>query len=183
MKKDKKVLLAMNPQNGFKNKHTEKSIQRVDEIIDYFDVKFISLFHNPDKSMYKEHLHWHNFSKHKHQDYFDIAIKNTSNSKFVKNHKYNNITWQIKTYIKMNKIKTVYLCGVETDAGVYKTALELFDMGVKPIIIKDACGSRRGKKYHDMGITLAERQIGEDNVLTFDELKDKLEHKVVEILM
>jgi nicotinamidase-related amidase len=181
--KEKKVLLIIDPQNGFKNKHTEKALKKIDEIVDFFDIKFVSIFHNPENSLYKNLLYWHNFAKHKNKEYSELAIKADKKYKTLKTHKYGKISWGFKTYIKLNKIKTIYICGVETDACVYKTALDIFDLGVTPIIISDACGSCRSKKFHDMALMLAERQIGEDQVLTFDEIKDKSEHKVVEILM
>jgi nicotinamidase-related amidase len=180
-KNEKKVLLIIDPQKGFKNKHTEKALERIEEIADYFDIVFASLFHNPENSLYKELLYWHNFAKHKHPEYSELAIQKTPKMRLFKTHKYGNINLGMKSFLFMNKVKKVYICGLETDASVYKTALDLFDMGIEPILIKDACGSCQGKRFHNMGISLAERQIGEDNVLTFDEIKDKLEHKVVEL--
>lgn len=181
MKKEKKVLIVVDPQNGFKNKNTEKALCRINEIADYFDVIFTSVFFNSDKALYKEVLHWHNFSKHKDKKYLELAINKNDKMKVHETTGYTKLNWKLKMYLKMNKIDTVYVCGLQTDVSVYKTALDLFDFRVKPIIISDACGSCRGKTNHEMGLKMARRQIGEDNVLTFDEIKDKLEHKVVEL--
>jgi nicotinamidase-related amidase len=183
MKKERKILLVVDPQNGFKNKNTEKALKKIDTITDYFDKVFVSTFFNPDNSMYQKVLHWHNFSKAKDAKYFLPAIKINNGTKVFKTHTYGKVFGAFRRFIKLNKVDTVYICGLQTDVGVYKTALDLFDMGIKPVVISDACGSCRGKTNHDMGIKMAKRQIGEDQVLTFKELKETLEHKVVEILM
>jgi len=118
--------------------------------------------------------------ENKNKEYFELAIKNNPKFKFIKTHKYGNLTPKIRLYLKWHRINTVYLCGLETDASIYKTSLDLFDMGIKPIVIKDACGSRRGNKFQESALNLIRRQIGEDQVLTFEELRDKLEPKIVE---
>jgi nicotinamidase-related amidase len=179
---EKKFLLIIDPQKGFKNKKTEKAFKKIDEISDYFDIVFASLFFNPDNSLYKNLLYWHSFAKQKDARYFDLAIKKSKKIKTIETHKYGKLNWKIKLYLKLYRIKTVFICGMETDACVYKTALDVFDMGLTPVIIEDACGSCRGKEFHDMGIALAKRQIGEDQVIPFAEVKNKLDHKIVEVM-
>lgn len=181
MKKEKRVLLVVDPINGFKNKETEKALKKTQNIMDYFDTIFVTEFFNPKNSLYNKLLHWHHFSKHKDKKYFNLAVKVPAKAKIIETHTYGKITKKIARYLKSHKVKTVYICGLQTDVSVYKTALDLFDMGIVPVIIKDACGSCRGKTNHDMGIKMATRQIGEDQILTFKELKDKLEPKVIEM--
>ncbi len=181
MKKEKKVLLVIDPQEGFKNKNTSKALKKVQDILDYFEVIFVSEFYNPKNSLHNKLLHWHHFSEHKDKKYFQFAIKLPKSAKILKTHTYGKITKTFAKYLKANKVKTVYICGLQTDVSVYKAALDLFDMGIAPVIIKDACGSCRGKANHDMGLKMATRQIGEDQILSFKELKEKLEPRIVEI--
>lgn len=180
---NKKILMIIDPQQGFKNKDTQKALKKIDSIVDYFDIALVSTFYNPEKSLHKELLHWNNFSKAKDEKYFKLAIKPNKKFKIFKTHTYGKIIGKVKLYLKLRGVKTVYICGLQTDVAVYKTALDLFDMGIKPVIISDACGSCRGKTNHDMGLKMAKRQLGEDQVLTFKKLKHQLDDKVVEILL
>lgn len=53
------------------------------------------------------------------------------------------------------------VCGVDTDACVLKTALDLFDLGFRPRILIDACASGNGRDYHRRAEQIIRRQLGE----------------------
>ena len=50
------------------------------------------------------------------------------------------------------------------------TALELFDAGIETYVVSDGSASSGGTEYHEAGIKLLERNIGEDYVVPFSEL-------------
>jgi nicotinamidase-related amidase len=52
------------------------------------------------------------------------------------------------------------ICGVDTDACVLKTALDLFDLGYRPHILIDACASSNGHEYHRRAEEIIRRQLG-----------------------
>jgi nicotinamidase-related amidase len=52
------------------------------------------------------------------------------------------------------------VCGVDTDACVLKTALDLFDLGYRPRILIDACASGNGDEYHRLAAAIIKRQLG-----------------------
>jgi nicotinamidase-related amidase len=54
----------------------------------------------------------------------------------------------------------VDVCGVDTDACVLKTALDLFDLGYRPRILIDACASSNGQDYHRRAEEIIRRQLG-----------------------
>lgn len=64
---------------------------------------------------------------------------------------------------EMKEFDEIHLCGFDTDACVYKTALDLIEIGIRPIILKDYCYSAN-QELHDMGLKLLERNIGKKNV-------------------
>lgn len=57
----------------------------------------------------------------------------------------------------------VHLCGCDTDACVYKTALDLIENGVRPVVLSGLCSSEK-EEYHQAGLTLLRRNIGAANV-------------------
>ena len=74
----------------------------------------------------------------------------------------------INLLVKLNNGKLpneVYLCGFDTDACVLATALNLFEIGIKPIVLKDYCYSSGGKAIHQNALKILERNIGEENVV------------------
>ena len=57
----------------------------------------------------------------------------------------------------------VHLCGYDTDACVYKTALDLIEHNIRPVILTCLCGSEN-KHYHQIGLELLKRNIGIRNL-------------------
>jgi nicotinamidase-related amidase len=60
----------------------------------------------------------------------------------------------------------VYLCGSDTECQILKTALDLFECGVEPIVLAEFCGSHRGLGMHERGIDLLREMIGSERVIT-----------------
>lgn len=58
----------------------------------------------------------------------------------------------------------VTLVGVDTDACVLATAIDLFEMGIRPIILEDCVGSSGGDECHEAGMLLLKRSIGKEQI-------------------
>lgn len=63
----------------------------------------------------------------------------------------------------MKEFDEIHLCGFDTDACVYKTALDLIENDVRPIVLKDYCFSKN-QTLHETGMKLIKRNIGEKNI-------------------
>lgn len=59
----------------------------------------------------------------------------------------------------------LYIVGADTECSVMKTALDLFERGVEPIILAEFCGSHRGLGMHEKGLDLLIELIGADRVI------------------
>ena len=57
----------------------------------------------------------------------------------------------------------VHLCGYDTDACVYKTALDLIEHNIRPVVLTALCGSENNH-YHQIGLELLKRNIGLRNL-------------------
>ncbi|MBO4643268.1 MAG: cysteine hydrolase [Alphaproteobacteria bacterium] len=57
----------------------------------------------------------------------------------------------------------VHLCGYDTDACVYKTALDLIEHNVRPVVLTGLCGSEN-EHFHQIGLELLKRNIGMNNL-------------------
>ncbi|MET8955499.1 isochorismatase family cysteine hydrolase [Streptomyces sp. NPDC004533] len=58
------------------------------------------------------------------------------------------------------------LCGIDTDACVYDSAVAAYQSGYRPWIVTDACASSGGAQYHDAALLLAARNIGASQLVT-----------------
>ena len=64
----------------------------------------------------------------------------------------------------MKQFDEIYICGFDTDACVYKTALDLIENNIRPIILKNLCFSAT-KKLHENALKIMERNIGTKNII------------------
>ncbi len=64
---------------------------------------------------------------------------------------------------EMKEFDEIHLCGFDTEACVYKTALDLVEVGVHPVVLKDYCYSS-DEQMHSIGLKIIEKNIGKKNI-------------------
>ena len=64
---------------------------------------------------------------------------------------------------EMQEFDEIHLCGFDTDACIYKTAMDLIENNIRPIILQNCCFSAN-REFHDIGMKLLERNIGKHNI-------------------
>lgn len=67
---------------------------------------------------------------------------------------------EIKEGLRQNKISEVDLCGFDTDCCVLATAYDLFDQGVKPVVLENLTWSTSKEKLHAPALKMLLRNIG-----------------------
>lgn len=144
----KKVLLIIDVQ---KSAVVKPEIPKKIEKLQYeYDVVFISKFINQASPLLKL-LNWSGYEDEK------LAFSPKNEAIIYTKTGYTSYLPEMKQFSE------IHICGFDTDACVYKTALDLAEIGVRPIILKDYCFSAN-QEYHDIGLKLLERNIGITNI-------------------
>jgi nicotinamidase-related amidase len=68
----------------------------------------------------------------------------------------------------------LYLCGIDTDSCVLKTAVDAFERDLTPWILQDACASHAGPEAHAAGLFIAGRFIGTNQLIQSASLPQSL---------
>ena len=63
----------------------------------------------------------------------------------------------------LKKFNEVHLCGYDTDACIYKTAMDLIEHNIRPVVLTHLCGSEN-EHFHQIGLELLKRNIGVSNL-------------------
>lgn len=158
----RKLLLVIDVQNSFINEHTEKVAKDILTIINsknFDDVVFTKFINEKNSRWYKELNYRGCLSKEKS----NLFIDNNNYLVFEKKI-YSAYSKKLEKYLIDNKIDVIYLCGLDTDACVLKTALDLFENNYKIKVLKKYCASHSGKRYHNYAIELLEKLIGKNNI-------------------
>jgi nicotinamidase-related amidase len=74
--------------------------------------------------------------------------------------------WQPSLIERVNVegITEIVMFGLDTHACVFKTALDVFEAGLRPIVLRNLCYSSTGEEHHKMGMELLRELIGYDQV-------------------
>ena len=144
----KKALLIIDVQKSAVIK--PEIAQNIEKLQYEYDVVYISKFTNQDSPLLKL-LNWSGY------DDESFAFKPKDNAIIYTKTGYSSYLPEMKQFDE------IYLCGFDTDACVYKTAMDLAEIGVRPIVLKEYCFSAN-QEFHNMGLKLLERNIGAINI-------------------
>jgi nicotinamidase-related amidase len=70
-----------------------------------------------------------------------------------------------------HQARDVVIVGVDTNECVLATALSVFDSGLTPWIVRDACASSGGSKPHNMALELLAALMGQQQVIGITNLR------------
>lgn len=164
----KKVLLVIDMQIGFINDNTLKVANNIGDLLysEKYDAVIATKFTNVKGSSYDKLLGWQGMIKDKDKEllpiveqYADCIISKCSyscvNANFI----------QSMVALCGGLPEDVSIVGADTDVCVLATAIDLFELGIRPVIIEDCVGSSGGDEYHDAGMLLLKRSIGEKQIV------------------
>lgn len=164
----KNVLVVIDLQVGFINDKTIKVANNVRDLLDSgkYSAVIATKFTNMLGSSFDTFLGWKGMLEEEEkellpfvEEYADCVISKCSYSCVNTNF--------IQSLIAFcgSLPEEVTLVGVDTDACVLATAIDLFEMGIKPIIIEDCVGSSGGEECHEAGMLLLKRSIGKEQII------------------
>ena len=144
----KKALLIIDVQKSAVVK--PEIAQNIEKLQYEYDVVFVSKFTNHNSPLLKL-LNWSGYGDE------TLAFRPKDNAIIFTKTGYSSYLEEMKQFDE------IHLCGFDTDACVYKTAMDLAEVGVRPVILKDYCFSAN-QEFHDIGLKLLERNIGAMNI-------------------
>ena len=166
----KGIMLAVDMQNGFlTTPETEEVLANVVDNADLFDQVWATRFFNRNPNFSRQ-VNWDEMVSGPETE-LDPSLTPVVSKTFDKP-SYSPPAEELVRALKNEGITTVAVTGVDTDACVTDTALELFDAGFETYVVSDGVTSSGGEEFHEAGIELLERNLGEDYVVPFDELPD-----------
>ena len=160
---NKKLLLVIDLQESFINECTKLLPPKIEKLLicNKFDYIVFTKFINDDKSDFYRILNYKGCMTEKDRN----IVIDTKNYKIIEKRVYTAYNDELKSYIDSNNIKTIYLCGIDTDACVLKTALDLFENNLDVKVIEDCSMSHSGIEYHNFAINMLRKLIGNQNVI------------------
>lgn len=156
------LLLVIDMQEAFINENTQHLIEKVENLIhsNHYDYVAFTKFINTPNSRYVREL---NYDGCVGEDK-NLVISSDNYPVFDKTI-YSAVNDELKDYIKKNNINKIYLCGIDTECCVLKTAFDLFENGYDFYILKDYCACMFEKSRHKNALEIMERDFGENRII------------------
>lgn len=169
----KNILIVVDVQNGFvRYEQTKKNACNIKDLLksNIFDCVIATKFINNSNSIYSKVLNWNRLISEEDRSFFDNIDNNIDiiiekpiytcvNTAFI----------QRLTQINKGKFPSyVFVVGSDTDCCVLKISTDLFENGIRPIILTNYCASNGGIESHKAGLLCLNRLIGSANLYDGD---------------
>ena len=159
----KNLLLVIDIQKNFINEYTEDVISKIADLIEYkkFDFVAFTKYKNSENGLFARELGYLGCIKEEDQK----LMMNSGDFPIFEKNVYTAYNPEFKNYPMENHIEQIYLCGIDTDACVFKTALDLFENEYDVYVLEKYCRSHIGKLAHEHAIASMQRLIGKKRVI------------------
>lgn len=151
-------LLIIDVQQGFLNNATRAIPAKVAALQDDYDRVFVTRFVNPPDSPYRRLMGWQRFAPESLDA--QLAFEPRGDATVLEKSVYSCVTPAFLERLRAERIEELHLCGIATDNCVLKCAVDLFEAGLRPVVLADHCASHAGAEYHKWGLAIIERFIG-----------------------
>ncbi|MDZ8027866.1 MAG: isochorismatase family cysteine hydrolase [Nostoc sp. SerVER01] len=159
-------LFIIDIQNGFIAQDTSYVVQRIKSLLEQsiFDNVVFTKFINTVDSPYVKYLNWHQLLSETEQKIVD-DIKPFAKVIFEKT-VYTACNKETLRFLKERNIQRVFICGIDTEACVLKTAIDFFENNINTYVLSYYSASNGGDNYHQAAILVLSQIIGISNIIT-----------------
>lgn len=155
-------LLIVDVQVGFINSFTHHIPQRIVSLIerDRYSPLLFTRFVNAPDGPYDRFLDWHNCNSQPETDVVP-ELQSFAHKEFI----FSKLGLcgmpdELTDYLRQQRIEQLSIVGIDTDMCVLKIAMDLFDIGIEPLVFTDCCASTAGLQAHFAGLAVLSRNIG-----------------------
>lgn len=173
------VLVVVDVQNGFvtdESKHVVLVISRlVAEWLDRGRDVVFTRYLNYNDSPFEKIMGW---SKLKDSPEIDIVdeLKNLSNlaTAVIDKQIYTLFDEKGIALAESRQWTDMFVCGIDTEVCVLKTAVDAFERGIRAWLVTDASASHSGQAPHDAGVLVGQKMIGRQQTIARSEIEGVL---------
>ncbi|MGH3692462.1 MAG: cysteine hydrolase [Pseudonocardiaceae bacterium] len=170
MSERKPVLVVVDVQNGFITEHSQPVVPVIADLVRRWqtaggDVVF-SRYLNYTGSPFERLIGWTKMANGPDTEIVaELAPYVRADTPVVDKYIYTLFTPEGTRLVDERGWTDLYVCGIDTDICVLKTAVDAFEHNLTPWILKDACASHAGPEAHTAGLFIAARFIGSKQII------------------
>ena len=161
-----RAMLVVDVQLGFVNRYTYHIPQRIRFLIERgeHDPVLFTRFVNVAGGPYRRFLDWHECTEPPETDFAPELAHFAAPDRVFTKPGFTGISDALAARLRELAPEEVDVVGIDTDMCVLKVALDVFDLGIKPVVLVDCCASTAGLQAHLAGLAVLARNIGADQL-------------------
>lgn len=156
------ALLIVDVQLGFIRPSTAHVPEAVAKLQFDYSTVIATQFYNQEGSFFRSLIKWERLKADTQE--FNLAFNLKEDALRIVKPIYTCVDSRFLDYLTRRSIKRVDICGIDTDICVTKCAVDLFENGIEPIVLKDHCGSTAGEEAHTHALQTLGRFIGRGQI-------------------
>lgn len=165
------VLVVVDVQNGFITEFSRPVVPRIANLVARWQAKggdtVFTRYHNYSGSPFERLINWTQLREQPEVDIVDPLIPFLSKATAVVDKKiYTLFNDEGANLVRERGWTDLYICGIDTESCVLKTAVDTFERDLTPWVVRDACASHSGAEAHDAGLLVVSKFIGPRQIIT-----------------
>lgn len=164
------VLVVVDVQNGFVNRHSQHVVQAITDLVTTWTSRNLPVvftrYLNQPASAYEKYFSWSRFMTSPDIDLVPEIQALAVGQPVVDKFGYTLFSDEGAALVQESGWSDLVFCGIATESCVLKSAADAFEHDYGPWIVTDACASDAGPEMHDAGLAVARRLIGRNQLIT-----------------
>ena len=140
-------------------KDIEKHVKNYD-----YDLVIATRFINKNDSLHQSDIHIKDMTVFSSKAKLVGPIDQIADFVLLKS-TYTSYTADVAKLLEKKDIKQVYIAGLNTETSILATALDLFDKGIKPVILSHLCNTINGKRINEAALEILRIAVGDECIL------------------
>lgn len=183
---DRAALLVVDAQNGFVNEHSQHVIPAIVDLTSRWATTgrptVFTRYWNYTGSPYENLIGWRALYGPPDTDIVEDLLPFTSQAgaRLLDKTTYTALTDEGLALLTELDVTELVICGIATDACVLKTALDAFEQGYVPWVVRDAVASNAtrhsAQEIHDSALLHISRLVGAGQLLTTSDVHAAIEN-------
>lgn len=161
-----KIILLVDIQEGYMNDELRSLPRDIEKHIKNYeyDLVIATRFINKNDSLHKADINIREMTVFSSKAKLVEPIEKISDFVLMKS-TYTSLTEDVAKLLEKNEVKQVYLAGLNTETSILATAFDLFDKGIKPVVLSHLCNTTNGKKINDAALEILRIAVGDECIL------------------
>lgn len=161
-----KIILLVDIQEGYMNeelRNLPKDIEKHVKNYDY-DLVIATRFINKNDSLHQSDIHIKDMTVFSSKAKLVEPIDKIADFVLMKS-TYTSYTVDVAKLLEKKDVKQVYIAGLNTETSILATALDLFDKGIKPVVLSHLCNTTNGKRINEAALEILRIAVGDECIL------------------